>query len=217
PKEMLKMEKDLLGLYISSHPLDQLKDSLEGQVKNTIAEVLEKHEGDSVVIGGLISGSRKINTKKGDLMMVTNLEDLTASISLVIFPKAYAKYQSMLFDEAIVVIKGKMNRDARTDELNVLVDSVDQLAELEKVRSLHIEIIDVKDKQVLERLKELLLFYKGDEPVILYYEGKRISAGSKYRVDINTDLVNQIEELLGTGSANVVFNHIKKEEEENVK
>jgi len=76
--------------------------------------------------------------------------------------------------------------------------------------------VDVKDKQILERLKEILLFYKGDDPVVIYYDGKKITASSKYRVDINPDLVSQIEELLGTGSASVQFNHIKKEAENGV-
>jgi len=213
PKEMLKMEKDLLGLYISSHPLEQLKDSLEGQVKHKIAEVLEKYEGDNVVIGGLISGSRKISTKKGDMMMIANLEDLSASIPIIVFPKSYEKFQSALFDDAVVIIRGRMNRDARTDELNVVVENVEPLAELENVRSLHVEVVDVKDKQVLERLKEILMFYKGDDPVVIYYDGNKITASSKYHVDINPDLVAQIEELLGTGSVRVEFNHVKKEVE----
>ncbi len=211
PKELLKMEKELLGLYISNHPLEHLKDSLEGQVKNTIAEALEKYEGDSVVLGGIITSPRKVQTKKGDTMLVANLEDLTASIPLIVFPKSFKKYESLLSEDSVVVVRGKLNRDSRTEDLNVIAEQVDPLADLEKVRSLQIEMVDVQDKEVLERLKNILLFYKGDDPVVIYYNGDRISAGSRFRVDINPDLVSQIEELLGTGSVRVEYNHRKKE------
>ncbi|KAF0133836.1 MAG: DNA polymerase III subunit alpha [Candidatus Saganbacteria bacterium] len=140
--------------------------------------------------------------------MLANLEDLTGSIPLVVFPKAYDKFQSCLIEDSVVIIKGRLNRDARTDEFNIMVDSVEPLAELEKVRSLVIEIIDIKEKTVLERLKEILLFFKGDEPVVIYYESKLIS--SKYRADINPELVAQIEELLGTGAVRVDFKHVKR-------
>lgn len=210
PQELLKMEKELLGLYISHHPLEHLKDSLAGQVKMSVADAQEKYEGDQVALGGLLSSPRKINTRKGDLMLLANLEDLTGSIPLVVFPKAYAKYSQLLFEDAVLIVKGRLNRDARTEELNVVAESVEPLSEMQKVRSLHVEVVDVKDPKVLERLKEILLFYKGPDPVIIYYDGKKIAASSKYRVDINTDLVSQIEELLGTGSVRVEFDYIKK-------
>ncbi|MBI5700981.1 DNA polymerase III subunit alpha [Candidatus Saganbacteria bacterium] len=210
-EELLRMEKELLGLYISNHPLENLKDSLEGQVNQRVADLQEKFEGDVIKIGGLIFSGKKFNTKKGDQMLVANLEDLTGSIPIIVFPKTYEKYSQMLDDDSIVIIKGKMNRDLRTEELNVSVESVEPLVELDKVRSLHIEIVDVKDKQVLERLKEILLFYRGGDPVIIYYDGQRITAGVKYRVDICPEIISQVEELLGSGSARVEFRHVKRE------
>ena len=210
PDELLRMEKELLGLYISNHPLENLKDSLEGQVEYRIADVAEKYEGDIIKIGGLLTSIRKITTKKGDLMMVATLEDLSGSIPLIIFPKTYNKYVHLLTDDAVIIVKGKLNRDTRTEEMNVWAETIDTLVELEKVRSLHIEIIDIKDKSILERLKEALLFYRGNEPVMIYYDGQRVSAGSKYRVDINPELVERIEGLLGTGSARVEQRHTKK-------
>lgn len=217
PDELLRMEKELLGLYISNHPLENVKDSLEGQVSIRIADLQEKHEGDAVKIGGLLTSIRRINTKKGDLMVVCSIEDLSGLITLVVFPKAYEKYAQLLNEDAVVIIKGKMNRDSRTEELNVIAESIDPLVELEKIRSLHIEIVEVKDKKVLERLREILLFFKGNDPVMLYYDGQRVSAGIKYRVDITPELISQIEELLGSGASRVEYKHIRKEEPQNEK
>ncbi|OGC07056.1 DNA polymerase III subunit alpha [candidate division WOR-1 bacterium RIFOXYA2_FULL_36_21] len=209
-EELLRMEKELLGLYISKHPLENLIDSLEGQVEYRVADVVEKYEGDIVKIGGLLTSIRKITTKKGDMMMVAALEDLSGSIPLVIFPKTYNKYVHLLNDDAVIIIKGKLNRDARTEEMNVWAETVEPLAELEKVRSLHIEVVELKDKAILERLKDILLFYRGNEPVIIYYDDQKVAAGSKYRVDINPELVERIEELLGTGAARVEQRHLKR-------
>ena len=213
PEELLRMEKEMLGFYISSHPLSNLSETLEAQVGCRIADLSEKREGEGVKIGGLLSGCRKITTKRGDLMMVCNIEDLSSLISLVVFPKTYEKVQDMLLNDAVVVIKGRMNRDARTEELNVVVESVEPLAEIEKVRTLHIDVVDVKDKQVLQKLKEILLFFKGEDSVMIYYDGKKIAASSKYHVDINPQMIEQIEKLLGSGAARVEFQHIKKDRE----
>ncbi len=210
-EELLRMEKDLLGLYISNHPLENLKDSLEGQADQRVADLQEKFEGDMIKVGGLISNIRKLNTKKGDLMLIASIEDLSGSIPIIAFPKTYAKFSHLLVEDSIVVLKGKMNRDARTEELNVAVESVEPLAELEKKRSFHVEVVDVKDKNVLEKLKEILRFYRGTDPVIIYYDGQKISAGANYRVDICPELVEQVENLLGSGSARVEYKHIKKE------
>jgi len=210
PQDLLKMEKEMLGLYISHHPLEHLKDSLAGSVKMTVADALEKYEGDAVRLGGLLANCRKINTRRGDLMLLADLEDLTGTIPLVVFPKAYEKFTSHLIEDAVLVVQGRLNRDARTEELNLVAENVEPLSEMEKVRSLHVEVVDVKDKKILEKLKEILLFYKGEDPVLIYYDGRKIAASDKYHVDISTDLVSRIEELLGTGSARVEFNYIKK-------
>jgi DNA polymerase-3 subunit alpha len=209
-EELLKMEKEILGFYISSHPLQNLGETLDAQVGCRIAEIAEKREGEMVQIGGILSSCRKITTRRGDLMMVCNIEDLSATISLVIFPKTYEKVQDLLAEDAILVVKGRLNRDMRSDEINVVVESIEPISEVEKVRTLHIEVVDIKDKKVLEKLKDILLSSKGEDSVMIYYDGKKIAASSKYHVDIGPQLIESIEKLLGSGSARMEFRHIKK-------
>jgi len=207
PQELLKMEKELLGVYISDHPLEHVKDSLEGQVKLTIADALEKREGDLVSLGGILTEGKKINTKKGDLMLVGKIEDLSGTIPIVVFPKAFAKFGQNLVEDAVLIFKGKLNRDSRTEELNMLVEEITPLVELTKKRCLAVDVVEFKNKEVINQMKEILLFYPGEEPVIIYYEGQKINV--KTRVDINPDLISRIEELMGTGSAKVEFEYLK--------
>jgi DNA polymerase-3 subunit alpha len=211
PEQLLKMEKEMLGLYISSHPLEHQLDSLEGQTNQKISEIAEMHEGEQVQIGGLLSDCRRLSTKKGDMMMVCNIEDLSGNIGLVIFPRTYKAAAEILNNDQVVVIKGKINRDMRTEEFNVVAETIEPLAEMEKVRSLHIELVEAKDPTLLATLKELLQVNKGEDPVYIRIEGQAIALGKNFHVGISPELVNQLEGLLGGGAVNVEFKSVKKE------
>ncbi|KPJ64139.1 DNA polymerase III subunit alpha [candidate division WOR-1 bacterium DG_54_3] len=213
PEQLLRMEKEILGLYISSHPLEYLRDSLEGQTNTRIADISEMREGELIRIGGLLSDCRRITTRRGDMMLVANIEDLSGSIPLVVFPKAYEKCAALLNNDEVVVVKGRINRDMRTDEVNVVAETVEPMEELEKVRSLHIELVGIKDKHTLSRMKEILSFFKGEDPVFVRMDGRRIALGRNFHIDINPELVSQLEELLGGGAVKVEFRAVKKEPE----
>jgi DNA polymerase-3 subunit alpha len=213
PEDLLRMEKEMLGMYISSHPLQFVADSLEGQTSTKITDISEMREGNVITIGGLLSSCRRITTKKGDLMMIGTIEDLSGDIQLIVFPKTYKKCSELCNNDQVVVVKGKVNRDMRTDEYNVVAESVDPMAEMEKKRSLHIELVGVKDPEVLSRMKEILLSSNGGDPVIIRMDGKRIELGNDYNIDINPDLMGELEKLLGSGAVNVEFRAVKKETE----
>jgi len=211
PEQKLRLEKEMLGLYISSHPLEYVKDSLEGQTNTKIADISDMREGETVKIGGLLSDCRRLTTKRGDNMLVANIEDMSGNISLVVFPKVYEKTGALLNNDEVVVVKGKINRDMRTEEYNVVAENIEPMVELEKIRSLHIELVSVREQSVLSRMKEILLFYRGEDPVYIRMDGKGIQLGKSYTVDINPELVGQLEELLGSGAVKVEFRAVKKE------
>jgi DNA polymerase-3 subunit alpha len=214
PDQLLRMEKELLGLYISSHPLERLRESLEAQTTNTVADISDMNEGDPIKVGGLLADCKRIVTKKGDAMMLATLEDLTGSIPLVIFPKAYEKCAPFLNNDEAVIVKGKLNRDFRTEELNVQAETITALEELEKVRSLHVEFVDIKDPSVLNGMKDVLALHRGTDPVFVRTDGKSIELNRDFWVEINPDLVEQLEKLLGDGAVNVEFSVLKKKDAE---
>ena len=211
PEQKLRLEKEMLGLYISSHPLEYVKDSLEGQTNTKIADISDMREGEAVKIGGLLSDCRRLATKRGDNMLVAKIEDMSGNISLVVFPKVFEKSAALLNNDEVIVVTGKINRDMRTEEYNVVAEKIEPMVELEKIRSLHIELVGVSDQSVLSRMKEILLFYRGEDPVYIRMDGKGIQLGKSYAVDIIPELVSQLEELLGSGAVNVEFRAVKKE------
>lgn len=122
--EKLMWEKELLGLYISGHPLDKFKDMFAKTV--SIAKMKESSkEGMEQVVGGLIEELREIRTQKGDLMAFIKIADMTGSFEIVAFPKTYTQFKPILALEKCVAIKGKISE--RNGALSMIADKVKEL------------------------------------------------------------------------------------------
>jgi DNA polymerase-3 subunit alpha len=118
-------EKELLGLYISGHPLDSFKDKLAGREKNIKRIKEEGKEKAPVVLGGIIENIRPVMTKKGEKMIFLKISDLSDSIDAVVFPKVYEEFQDILIPESCIVIKGTFS--LRNGEKSILIDKVKAL------------------------------------------------------------------------------------------
>ncbi|TSC70881.1 MAG: DNA polymerase III subunit alpha [Parcubacteria group bacterium Gr01-1014_46] len=120
--EKLLWEKELLGLYISGHPLDSFKHKLEGRETNIKKLKETATERAPVVVGGIVEEIRSVMTKKGDKMIFLKLADLTDSIDVVAFPKIFEEFQDILIPESCIVIKGTFS--LRNGEKSILIDKV---------------------------------------------------------------------------------------------
>jgi DNA polymerase-3 subunit alpha len=201
PDELLRMEKEMLGLYISGHPLSSVNDLLKEQIDTNALELAERKEGEQVVVGGILSSCRKLTTRRKELMMVANIEDMNGTIPVVIFPRAYEKYSSMLSNDAIVIIKGKVNIDSMNDEKKILCDIVKPLSKEKSGRRVFHVKVDKERFNSLPELKHLFSSYKGKDPVYLHMDGKVIKVGEEHYISIDPSVVSQVEELLGRDSA----------------
>lgn len=121
---MLKWEKELLGLYVSGHPLDRLKEAL-GARMNIHDLKTKAPKGVMVVAAGMIEESRVILTRGGDQMAFIKIADYEGSLEAVVFPKMYAQYRSILLPEALVAMKGKLT--TRNGELSMVVEKLKAL------------------------------------------------------------------------------------------
>ncbi len=116
-EERLAWEKELLGLYISGHPLDKFRSVLEKR-EFTIARLKEEmQEGMTVVIGGIVEEVKNIITKKNEVMAFLRLADLTASIEVVVFPKVYEEFKKLFVAEGCIAIKGRFSTRNGTPSL----------------------------------------------------------------------------------------------------
>lgn len=123
---LLGYEKELLGFYLTTHPLEPYRKKLSAMKLTTIAEINKERVGERISVGGIIAGVKKITTKAGNHEMAfVKLEDLTGLIEVVVFPKTYAKTSDYWRMDAVVVVTGKL--DEKDDRLTILVDEVAQV------------------------------------------------------------------------------------------
>jgi DNA polymerase-3 subunit alpha len=107
--EMLAIEKESIGLFISAHPLKEVREALRETVDCPLADLHGKRDGDWVTAGGIITAAKKIRTKKGDPMMFATLDDLEGSIEVLIFGKALAEYEGVLDVDEVVLVRGRVD------------------------------------------------------------------------------------------------------------
>ena len=112
--EILKMEKEYTGVYISGHPLDSFKAEVTSVSSCTLLDIAENENnrfssGDRVRIGGIISGIRKQYTKRGDLMYYLSFEDLSGSMEVIVFPNSVKTFYNVLREDTAVVISGNLD------------------------------------------------------------------------------------------------------------
>ena len=109
-KQRLVFEKEMLGLYVSDHPLLGAEAALRRKVDCTLAELADADDGAQRTIGGVITGLQRKWTKKGDLMAVFQLEDLQGTIEAMVFPKTMAAVGHLLADDAVVIVSGRVDK-----------------------------------------------------------------------------------------------------------
>ncbi len=121
-RERLRWEKELLGLYLSEHPLGDVEAVLPDYVTAYAGELAEEADGVMVTIGGIIQGSRRVITRAGSTMLVAVLEDLTGSVEVVVFPKVFADTASAWADDSVVLVTGRV--DHRDEGSQLLCEAV---------------------------------------------------------------------------------------------
>jgi len=126
-REKLMWEKELLGVYAANHPMQGLGIDMSKIVTCYCNELSEEHHDKNVILAGMISDVRVINTKKGDQMAFVNLEDLQGKCEVVVFPRTYAEVKEQLVPDTVVVMKGKAQ--TREGQTNLLVDSIQTYVE----------------------------------------------------------------------------------------
>jgi DNA polymerase-3 subunit alpha len=125
-EERLGWEKELLGLYLSGHPLDPWRESLAGREKNAAWVKDRSRDGNPIVIAGVVEAVKDLRTSKGDLMSFMTLRDLSGAVECVVFPEARKTYDELVRADRVVAVKGKVS--LRNGERSIIVDKMKRLA-----------------------------------------------------------------------------------------
>src|SRR5262249_9069462 len=108
--ELLKLEKEVLGLYVSEHPLSAIRDQLRRKSDATIGELERRRDGEVVTVGGIVGGLRHMTTKRGEAMVFLRLEDMTGGIDTMVFNSTYEKARELCTTERVLIVKGRVDR-----------------------------------------------------------------------------------------------------------
>ena len=217
-KEMiLAFEKDVLGIYLSGHPLERYRNIMEKMISAKTTDfqpdeesgVPKVYDGQKVIIGGMITEKTIKYTRNNKVMAFLTVEDLLGTVEIVVFPRDYEKWQSMLNEDARVFVQGRVN--AEDDKPSKLI--------LEKVRAfedmpqeLWIQFKDKaeyaeKEQELLETLKG----YAGVSAVVIYLKDvnamKRLPAG--YHARISDSLTGELRKKYGESNVKVVERVLK--------
>ncbi|GAC1401038.1 MAG: DNA polymerase III subunit alpha [Ktedonobacteraceae bacterium] len=129
-KQLLNWEKELIGVYVSKHPLSYLTEIMKDTVKHNTGMITEEHDRQKVVLGGMITEARRITTKKGDTMCVVKLEDMFGSIDVTVFPKVYEQDPELWQEDSVVIVYGDVQ--IRRDEPNIVCNRAERLKAVEE-------------------------------------------------------------------------------------
>lgn len=229
-REHLAWERELLGLYLSQHPLTMFEAYLSANAK-PIASLNQQMDGEAVQIGGIINAIREITTKRGQKMAFVRIEDLSGEIEVILFPAAYAQYADHWAQDKVVLVRGKLNAKDRDgnigEELKVLLDSASEVS-LEQAEALkpkeqshlsgpgamgvvsnnerlYIRLSSSEDEALLVDLKKTIDKYHGQTEVVLVIgeEEQKKAIKLPSGIEISSEGPRLLSQLMG--SENVVI------------
>ncbi|MGE0199655.1 MAG: DNA polymerase III subunit alpha [Candidatus Melainabacteria bacterium] len=179
PEDCQRMEKELLGFYVSTHPLDGLNDTLPLMVTHSIAGLKQEKDGSEVLIGGLIAGLQKRFTKKNKPIWIGVLEDFSGSTEFVMFSETIAQFETLVTDGARIIIQGKLQ--FRGDDSNQISVAVNSVRPLDGIQILHLHFQTVPPFDAIGQLRHMLGNPRGVNPVVLHLPGGvRVKAGAQF-------------------------------------
>jgi DNA polymerase III subunit alpha len=202
---LLAYEREMLGLYVSDHPLEGIGHVLSAATDTTIAALLEgeRNDGAVVSVGGLVTAVQRKVTKQGSSWAIVTLEDLAGSVEIMVFPATYQQVSTKLVDDAVVVIRARVDR--RDDEGLRLVGMDVELPDITSAPRGPITITVPVAKcipEVITRLKDLLKVHPGTTEVRLHLEdGERVTIvrlDDAMRVSASPALFADLKALLGS-------------------
>ncbi|MEA3077235.1 MAG: polymerase subunit alpha [Actinomycetota bacterium] len=198
--QRLSFEKEMLGLYVSDHPLMGAEAAMRKLVDCSINDLRETAEGEMRTVGGVITSLARKYTKKGDLMATFVLEDLEAAIEAWVFPRTHLDYGSLLRDDAVVCVKGRLDKREEPAKLVVMeVRPVELHPDFGPPVHLELPLATLTDGKV-DELKALLLDHPGDSPVFLHVGETVIRLADDFGINAGNGLLAEVRVLLGPNS-----------------
>jgi DNA polymerase-3 subunit alpha len=199
-RELLALEKESLGLYVSEHPLDAVRDQLRRKTDCRMAEVERRRDGEVVTVAGIVAAIKQLTTKKGDPMVFLRLDDLSGSMEAVVFNSVYTAARELLEPDRVLVVKGRIDhKEGETKLIALELAPFEATADKGEVR-LKLDARKAPAGTIRE-LAQVVRSFPGDAEVVLELEtsvGPQTYAfGPGFRVRPEADFYAEVKALLG--------------------
>ena len=197
-KDKLDMEKEVIGMYISGHPLDPYREIIEKSTNINTNQIFEKYRenllrNSKVKVGGILKSKKTMITKNNKMMAFAALEDLFGTIELVIFPNVFSRYKDLIEDENVVFVEGHF-QESEVEEPKILVDALSRI-KMPTKNKLYISIDSMKNERLGE-MKNILREYEGSTPVVFFEEEARRAYGTESNLWIDATSFTEIQDKL---------------------
>ncbi len=216
--ELLAMEKETLGTYLSEHPLTEVRGALRARVDCSLADLATKQDGSWVTVGGIVTECKKIRTKSGSQMMFATLDDVEGQVEMLVFKADQAESAQVIAPDAIVLVRGRLDHKDRGETKLVVQEAerfepnAEEIAAAPAIASAPKGPFEVQIDAALftdilvEELKAVLEHHKGEAEVQLAIrngatEPTRLLLGERFRVRPSGRLQSELDHVLGTVSA----------------
>ena len=171
---LLRLEKETLGLYVSEHPatLDAVRDQSRRKTECTLSEIERRRDGDIVTVGGIVSTVKQVTTKKGDLMVFLQLEDMSGGAECVVFNSTYANAAELCVADRVLIVKGRVDhKEGETKLIALDVSAFEAIPERKDVRLR----IDARQARagVIRELAQIVKEFRGAAPVLIEMRRRR--------------------------------------------
>jgi DNA polymerase III subunit alpha len=209
--EMLAMEKEVLGTYLSSHPLAEVGPALRARVDCSLAQLGGKPDGAWVTVGGIVVECKKIRTKSGNQMMFATLDDVEGQVEMLVFKADESESAAVIQPDAIVLVRGRLDHKDR-GETKLVVQEAQRFepdeAEISKAKrnapiaavpSGPFEVpidLSIWTESLCDEVKAVLEHHKGEVEVHLVVGERRYKAGERYKVKPSKGLEAELEHIL---------------------
>ncbi len=212
PKEMkLAFEKEVLGIYVSGHPLEEYEAAWRKKISNTTADFAYDEEvqgvrvkdGAKAVIGGLIAGKTIKYTKDNKIMAFLTIEDLVGTVEVIVFPKTYEQSASFLTEDAKVFVQGRISVEEDKDG-KLICEKIVPFTELKK--KVWIKFPDMEAYKAAEAgLMDTLRESEGKDGIVIYIENPKAKKElpPNQNVEADESLVNRLQERFGRENVTV--------------
>ena len=202
-RELLSMEKEMLGLYISGHPLESVRPELERQTNINTLKIIKINEGEeelykdgqNVKYGGIITSVKKKYTKNNNIMAFVTIEDLYGSLEIIVFESCYNRVSNILMEDNIVIVDGRLSI-REDEEVKIVANNIRELKKEEGRKTLNIDISNMSDEQK-QKLKGAIKFFNGEKNniEILIKDGEEIKrSGNIY---LTLEILEELKKIVG--------------------